>query len=235
MSPEQARGKTVDKRCGHLGVRLRAVRDAHRPARVSGETITDTIAAMSRVASRTGAGCRPRPARALRRLMQRCLEKDPKRRLRDIGDARFDIEDGQSARGRGQACGAARLTPTGAAGLDVGPGDHDAPGRGGDGRALRPARPAPALRVEITTPPTRDPVSLAISGDGQKIVFVATLQSGVPDVVAAVARFTTSAQPWAGHRRRELSVLVSRQSIRRIFRRWQAETRRHRRRSDRLS
>ena len=30
MAPEQARGKTVDKRARHLGVRLRAVRDAHR-------------------------------------------------------------------------------------------------------------------------------------------------------------------------------------------------------------
>ena len=30
MAPEQARGKPVDKRSGHLGVRVRAVRDAHR-------------------------------------------------------------------------------------------------------------------------------------------------------------------------------------------------------------
>ena len=40
--------------------------------------------------------------------------------------------------------------------------------------ALRPAPPAGELRFEITTPPTTDPVSLAISPDGQKIVFVAT-------------------------------------------------------------
>ena len=36
MSPEQARGKAVDKRSGHLGVRLRALRDADRAARVRG-------------------------------------------------------------------------------------------------------------------------------------------------------------------------------------------------------
>ena len=36
MSPEQARGKTVDKRSGHLGVRLRALRDADRKASLCG-------------------------------------------------------------------------------------------------------------------------------------------------------------------------------------------------------
>ena len=36
MSPEQARGKPVDKRNGHLGVRVRAVRDAERAPGVRG-------------------------------------------------------------------------------------------------------------------------------------------------------------------------------------------------------
>ena len=40
--------------------------------------------------------------------------------------------------------------------------------------ALRPAPPAGEQRFEINTPPTTDPTSLAISPDGQKIVFVAT-------------------------------------------------------------
>jgi len=44
--------------------------------------------------------------------------------------------------------------------------------------ALRRNPGAPALRVEITTPPTADPVSLAISPDGQKVVFVATSGGG---------------------------------------------------------
>ena len=29
---------------------------------------------------------------SIRRLLRRCLEKDPKRRLRDIGDARLELE-----------------------------------------------------------------------------------------------------------------------------------------------
>ncbi len=41
-------------------------------------------------------------------------------------------------------------------------------------RSLRPAPAAAEMRLEITTPPTTDPVSLTISPDGQKVVFVAT-------------------------------------------------------------
>jgi len=40
-------------------------------------------------------------------------------------------------------------------------------------RAFRSAPPAPEVRLEINTPPTSDPTSLAISPDGLKIVFVA--------------------------------------------------------------
>ena len=34
---------------------------------------------------------------SIRRLLQRCLEKDPRRRLRDIGDARLEIEEALGA------------------------------------------------------------------------------------------------------------------------------------------
>ena len=46
--------------------------------------------------------------------------------------------------------------------------------RGGACLRVPPSAAAPEMRLEITTPPTTDPVSLAISPDGQKIVFVAT-------------------------------------------------------------
>ena len=48
---------------------------------------------------------------AIRRLLTRCLEKDPKRRLRDIGDARFEIDE-TIARGSSDA-GAAESTGSG--------------------------------------------------------------------------------------------------------------------------
>ena len=88
----------------HLGVRLRAVRDADGARRVRGETRLRHDRGDSRARARLGALPAPTPPR-VRRLLQRCLEKDPKRRLRDIGDARIEIEDvlGGAAgpRGRG--------------------------------------------------------------------------------------------------------------------------------------
>jgi Tol biopolymer transport system component len=96
MSPEQARGKAVDKRTDiwAFGAVLYEMLTA-RPA-FHGETMSDTIAAVL--------GGEPDwnelPAQtpvSVRRLLKRSLEKDPKRRLRDIGDARTEIEEALSA------------------------------------------------------------------------------------------------------------------------------------------
>ena len=92
MSPEQARGKAVDKRTdiwafGCVLYQMLTGRLAFR-----GETVSDTIVAiLEREADWTAlpAGTPP----AVRRLLQRCLEKDSRRRLRDIGDVRHWLED----------------------------------------------------------------------------------------------------------------------------------------------
>jgi eukaryotic-like serine/threonine-protein kinase len=92
MSPEQARGKAVDKRTdiwafGCVFYELLTGRAAFR-----GETVSDTIAA---ILEREPAWDRLPEATppTVRRLLRRCLEKEPKRRLRDIGDARIELED----------------------------------------------------------------------------------------------------------------------------------------------
>jgi serine/threonine-protein kinase len=91
MSPEQARGKLVDKRTDiwAFGCVVYEMLSGRRA--FAGETLPDTITAIldddpdwSLVPDDT--------PRAVRRLLQRCLEKDPKQRLRDIGDARLDLE-----------------------------------------------------------------------------------------------------------------------------------------------
>jgi eukaryotic-like serine/threonine-protein kinase len=95
MSPEQARGKAVDKRAdiwafGCLLYEMLTARVAF-----SGETTSDTIAVVLGRApdwSRLPESTPP----ILRRLLYRCLEKDPKRRLRDIGDVRLEIDEAQS-------------------------------------------------------------------------------------------------------------------------------------------
>jgi eukaryotic-like serine/threonine-protein kinase len=97
MSPEQARGKPVDKRADiwAFGCLLYEMLSGKRL--FAGETISDTLAAVLRqevdwVA--LPAGLPP----SIRPLLARCLERDPKRRLRDIGEARVAIEEGLGGR-----------------------------------------------------------------------------------------------------------------------------------------
>ena len=91
MSPEQARGKAVDKRADIWAFGLVVYEMLTGRAGFGGETITDILAAVvSREPDWTALPAAT-PA-SIRRLLARCLEKDPKRRLRDIGDARLEID-----------------------------------------------------------------------------------------------------------------------------------------------
>src|SRR3989454_4538601 len=92
MSPEQARGKTVDKRADvwAFGAVLFEMLTGERA--FPGEEITDTI--VSVVSKEPGWPKLPAAAPAgLRRLLARCLRKDPKARLQAIGEARVQIEE----------------------------------------------------------------------------------------------------------------------------------------------
>ena len=82
MSPEQARGQSVDKRADiwAFGVVLYEMLSGKRL--FDAGTLPDSLAAvLTRDPDLT-----PTPAKT-RLLLARCLEKDPKKRLRDIGDA----------------------------------------------------------------------------------------------------------------------------------------------------
>ena len=90
MSPEQARGRAIDKRADiwAFGCVLFELLAARRP--FGGESISDVIVGVLEREppwSALPAGTPP----PLRRLMRRCLEKDPKARLRDVGDARVEL------------------------------------------------------------------------------------------------------------------------------------------------
>ena len=92
MSPEQARGQAVDKRTDiwAFGCVLYEMLTGH--AAFPGETVSDTIAAiLGREPDWAALPATTPPMVA--RLLQRGLEKDPKRRLRDIADARAELDD----------------------------------------------------------------------------------------------------------------------------------------------
>ncbi|MGA2747054.1 MAG: protein kinase, partial [Candidatus Sulfotelmatobacter sp.] len=87
MSPEQARGKAVDKRADiwAFGVVLYEMLTGKRL--FQGEDLTETLAAVVKdKPDLSGVPAQVRP------LLNRCLEKDPKKRLRDIGDAMAPVD-----------------------------------------------------------------------------------------------------------------------------------------------
>jgi len=88
MAPEQARGAKVDRRADiwSFGVVLYEMVTGRRL--FSGATVGDVLAAVLRD-DISYAGVPPRCVR----LLQRCLERDPKQRLRDIGDWRLLVDD----------------------------------------------------------------------------------------------------------------------------------------------
>ncbi|HVH26365.1 MAG TPA: protein kinase [Vicinamibacterales bacterium] len=93
MSPEQARGRTVDKRTDIWAFGCVLYEMLTGRAAFGRDTIADTMAAILERAPDWQA-LPPMAMPSLRRVIQRCLEKDPKRRLRDVADVRFAIEDG---------------------------------------------------------------------------------------------------------------------------------------------
>ena len=193
MSPEQARGQSVDKRSdvwafGCVLFEMLAGRKAF-----AGETATDTLAGIIEREPPWTTLPASVPA-SVRRLLQRCFEKDPKRRLRDIGDARPELEDSQGgqpglpivpvpSRRRERLAwlsGLALVTLIAAVTIVW---------------ALHSAPTPPERRFDINTPQTTD-LSMAIAPDGETLAFVAASESGPRLWLRSMA--SGSAQPLAG-------------------------------------
>ena len=90
MSPEQARGKSVDKRADiwAFGAVLYEMLTGRRA--FEGPEISDVLAAVLRQ-DIDWTALRPDTPLRLRRLLERCLDRDAKGRLRDIGEARVEL------------------------------------------------------------------------------------------------------------------------------------------------
>ncbi|MEQ1894646.1 MAG: protein kinase, partial [Planctomycetota bacterium] len=111
MAPEQARGKSIDRRIDiwAFGCVLYECLTAKRA--FDGETLSDVLSSVlrSEVALEELPAATPPRVRA---LLGRCLHKDPRKRLRDIGDARLELEDpAGAAEGEPAARPAARWLP----------------------------------------------------------------------------------------------------------------------------
>jgi serine/threonine protein kinase/Tol biopolymer transport system component len=95
MSPEQAKGKAVDKRADiwAFGCVLYELLSGRRA--FAGEDVSDTLAFVL-TKEPAWEALPPSTPPVLLRLLRRCLDKDPKRRLRDIGEARVAIDEASS-------------------------------------------------------------------------------------------------------------------------------------------
>src|SRR5713226_8597407 len=92
MSPEQARGQPVDKRTDIWAFGCVLFEMLTGSAAFARETITDTIVAVVGAEPEWKSLPADTPG-SIRRLLTRCLQKDARRRLHDIADARIELED----------------------------------------------------------------------------------------------------------------------------------------------
>lgn len=200
MSPEQARGRPVDKRADiwAFGVVLYEMLTGRHAFRREGTT--ETLAAVLRDELDWGALPPETPA-LVRRLLRRCLERDPGKRLRDAGDARLDLEEALSGSlsepaavrapaGEGvrplwttlaAAAAATALLAVGGTWLAVRPGE---------------APPRQPSRFAIDVPADLRVNDLAVSPDGRTLAFSGT-RGGKRQVYLRMLE-QLEAQPLAG-------------------------------------
>jgi serine/threonine protein kinase len=176
MSPEQARGRPVDKRADvwAFGVLLFEMLTGRCPFR--GVTVSDTLAAVLKTDPDWNLLPSETPT-AIRRLLLRCVEKDPKRRLRDVGDARFELESPIS----GELSPMPRASPTKPAALWTGAavlvGALAAAAWALIG--VRQTKPqAPMVRLQLLPPDKLSFRNIAISPDGRLLAFTAADAAG---------------------------------------------------------
>ena len=185
MSPEQARGKSVDKRTDvwAFGCVLFEMLTGMRA--FPGETMTDVLAAVVHKEP-NWSDLPPALPPHIDSLLKRCLQKDPRQRLRDIGEARIALEQGAAVPATAAADGRSMRSQRGLWGLVA---------------ALAAGvmvLGAYAWRITTREPGIAEPVShlsmtfplgmhlgqphpsLAFSPDGRRLVYTGNRQDGEP-------------------------------------------------------
>ena len=195
MSPEQARGKAVDKRgdIWSFGVVLFEMLVGSRL--FTGETISDTLAAVLKTDPEWSALPRDTPP-SIVALLRRCLERDPRKRLRDIGEA------------------ALLLVNPGAGGVAAVPAGN--PGRervawavaavavmlviAMAARGIRGAASTSSGPLHFTIPvePSESVEDARISPDGTRVAFIGRAPGSASDVIFVRSLRETEARPLPG-------------------------------------
>jgi serine/threonine-protein kinase len=180
MSPEQARGRSLDKRTDVWAFGCVLFECLTGRKAFQGEDVTDTLAAIIKGEPNWAALSRDTPV-IIQLLLRKCLSKDRKRRLQDIADARIDLIQSLDDPTHGSVLGNRNAF-------------HDAaphsPGRtfmkwtfAAVGLLLvvgmtwwlkpTPSKPLPKSRhvLQVLASETGDAQSIAISPDGEKLVY----------------------------------------------------------------
>ena len=165
MSPEQARGRSVDRRADIWAFGVVFYEMLTGKQLYTGETVSDTLASVLKEV----ADLSKVPVN-VRLLMSSCLEKDPSKRLRDIGDAwrlvgedpgiEFEMQPMKQSRSAWLVAIVSLVVVIVLSALYF---------------LKAPAEEKHRL-LEVNTPPTTEPSSLAISPDGSHLVFVGSNQ-----------------------------------------------------------
>ncbi len=173
MSPEQARGQAADARSDiwAFGCVLYEMLAGARA--FPGDAVTETLASVLRTEPDWSALPAGTP-RSIRRLLRRCLAKDPARRLSDIRDARLELDEVADDAPLAPAASRSwltreRLAWVAALGLVVVLALAAQQSRGSVGIVTPEAE-----FVHLALPPTTAPASFAIAPDGRQVVFVAS-------------------------------------------------------------
>jgi serine/threonine-protein kinase len=199
MSPEQARGRVVDKRADIWAFGAIVYEMLTGLQAFSGESITDVLAHIVERDpdwSKLPAAARGR----IEELLRRCLQKNPKDRLRDIADARYELE----ANGSRAALSGPRSRPSSPLTMSI----AFAAGAAlvAAGFLVAPmfrARPetATAMRTIITLPPDTSIAlsrgsAVTVSPDGKAIAFAGNAKGRIQLYLRPLDRFES--QPIAG-------------------------------------
>ena len=198
MAPEQAKGQEADRSTDVWAFGCVLFEMLTGRAVFEGDTSGDILAEVLKTDPDWRQVPEGTPA-AVRQLLRRCLRKDRRLRLHDMADVRIEVEEalsspsvalpfGRSVRRRRERLGWISVAVLAAA---------LAAGATWVWRGARSDADAREMRVEVTTPPTTDPMSLEISPDGRSIVFVATFE-GRPRLWLRALDGKTAARPLPG-------------------------------------